>query len=102
MSTTNDRPSVGFYVLATIVHALIIVGLYIMIFYDENKYGILALLASIVGVVCLYAYGHIFRIVYAFAVVVGMTAMMLFSVIVGLPRTVVKSFEKLRSSTVRS
>lgn len=102
MTNQDDKLSLAYRLLCVYVVSLIIAGMYLMIIDENSRIGSLVLLLSAAGTVCIIAYGHVFRLLYAAAVVIGMTAMMLFSVVVDLPHSVVKAFEKLRTSTVRS
>lgn len=83
------------------VTILMAVGFWTIMNSDHGGWGVAALVAAMVWTLGIMGFGDVFRVLYDFSVVVGMIAMMVFSFVVGIPRTVTKAYERLRTMISR-
>lgn len=98
----KDSSWAGVIWLTICSYALIVAGMWFVIDHHNPTLGTVVFCTGWLGVLCIIFYGHVFRFLYGVAVVVGMTAMMVFSVIVDTPRVVFKTLDRIRNKLVRS
>lgn len=102
MSNQPAEFSPGTLVSFAAVTVLMVIGFWAIMSNEHGGWGVLALVAAMIWALGIIGFADVFRVLYDFSVVVGMIVMVLFSLVVGIPRTIVKTYEKVRKVIVRS